>query len=143
VKYLRALFIFGLLVSACDDDEEKSSDAGGEPSADAGREPSASDAGGDAPMMTGAPYNECKVDSDCGWGEIKREILKKSDCVCLYGCPYIPLAKSTVTRRAAQHGDLCDPRKDGQGQLCGVDDCAQPPPIVCDDGACAARAGAR
>lgn len=146
MKYLRALVIFGLLVSACDDDEEKSPGAGGElpasKSSGAGGELPASDAGGDSPMMTGPPFNECKVDSDCAWGEITREILKKSDCVCLFGCPYIPLAKSAVKRRAAQHKDLCDPRNDGQGKLCGIDDCAQPPSIVCDDGACAAPADA-
>ena len=128
---MRALFVFGLLALACGDDSKpgKSSDAGETaPSEDAGK----------ASPMVGAPYNECKVDSDCAWGEINHEILKKADCLCLYGCPYIPLAKSTVTRRASQQEKLCDPRQDGKGEPCGIDDCSQPPPIVCEDGVCAA-----
>lgn len=75
MKYVRALVVFGLLATACGDDSKagKSSDASGPaPSEDVGKS-----------AMIGPPYNECKVDSDCAWGEIKREIPKKSDCVCL------------------------------------------------------------
>jgi hypothetical protein len=97
---------------------------------------------GEKSVMVGPPYNACKVDSDCAWGEIKHEILKKSDCVCLYGCPHLPLAASTVSRRAAQHEKLCASRSDGNGDPCGVDDCAMPPQIVCEDGACVAAGDA-
>jgi hypothetical protein len=127
VKSLRTLFMLALFTTACDGDD---SEAG-----------TSSDAGA-KPVMVGAPYNECSVDSDCAWGEIKREILKKSDCMCLYGCPHIPLAQSTVSRRAAQHEALCDPRSDGNGDSCGIDDCATPPPIACQDGVCAAAGDA-
>jgi hypothetical protein len=135
VRYLRTLLVLGPWALGCGDDSKpaKSSDAGETaPSEDAGK-----------PMpMIGAPYNECEVDSDCAWGEIKHEILRKADCVCLYGCPYIPLSKSTVTRRASQHEELCDPRRDGEGEQCGIDDCSLPPAIVCEDGVCAAPADA-
>jgi len=96
--------------------------------------------GGDAsaPPQVGAPYNGCKVDSDCAWGEIEHEILERKDCVCLYGCPYIPLSKQTVERRAGQHARLCEARQDGHGDPCGIDDCAEPPPLVCDAGVCGA-----
>jgi hypothetical protein len=138
------------LATACGDDASKAktaTDAGdGEklPAGDAGQTLAPGDAAtvdaarADPPSMIGAPYNSCKVDSDCAWGEIKHEILKKLDCVCLYGCPYLPLAKSAVSRRAQQHSDLCDPRSDGNGDPCGIDDCALPPPIVCEDGTCVA-----
>jgi hypothetical protein len=96
-----------------------------------------SDAGPPEPQA-GEPYNSCQVDADCGWGEIEHEILKPEDCVCLYGCPYIPLSKETVERRAAQHKQLCKPRYDGNGELCGIDDCAEPPTAVCNAGACQA-----
>ena len=108
-----------LLITAC-----KSKNENGD-SSDAGPEP-----------QVGEPYNSCQVDTDCGWGEIEHEILKPKDCVCLYGCPYIPLSKETVERRAAQHAQLCKPREDGNGELCGIDDCAEPPAVVCNAGAC-------
>lgn len=144
------LVFLALLLTACGGESDKGatrSDAalGGE---DAGASELATrsdaalggdDAGTTEPaIQVGAPYNECKVDSDCGWGEIKHEILKKSDCVCLYGCPYLPLSASTVARRASQHQTLCDPRRDGKGEACGIDDCSAPPAIVCAQGVCSA-----
>jgi hypothetical protein len=84
------------------------------------------------------PYDTCSVAGDCGWGEIDHEILSPSDCICLFGCPYIPLSKVTVDRRTAQYNMFCTPGKDGQGNPCPVDDCAGPGPIACKAGHCAA-----
>lgn len=92
--------------------------------------------GGSEAAVVPPPYDTCSVDSDCGWGEIKREILSTKDCMCLYGCPYLPLAKSTVERRMQQHDKLCDPQRDGNGQPCGIDDCSMPPAVVCTAGKC-------
>src|SRR5262245_44200523 len=49
------------------------------------------------------PVDACMVADDCAWGEIDREILSPADCPCLFGCPYIPLSKTTVERRKAQY----------------------------------------
>jgi hypothetical protein len=94
--------------------------------------------GADAGPQVGAPYSTCAVDSDCAWGEIDHEVAGPKDCVCLYGCPYIPLSKQTVERRAAQHAQRCNPQKDGSGQPCGIDDCALPPALSCQAGVCRA-----
>lgn len=87
---------------------------------------------------TGAPYDACATDADCAWGEIDHEIITSSDCICLFGCPYIPLSKATVERRQMQYQTLCTPGQDGQGNPCPIDDCAGPPQIQCQAGHCAA-----
>lgn len=84
------------------------------------------------------PYDACEAATDCAWGEIDHEILVPSDCVCLFGCPYIPLSKATVDRRNMQYKNLCTPGQDGQGQPCAVDDCAGPGKIVCESSHCVA-----
>ncbi|MFO0742517.1 MAG: hypothetical protein U0270_41975 [Labilithrix sp.] len=78
----------------------------------------------------------CKVKSDCAWGEIDREILTAADCKCLMGCPHIPFNKATIERRRGQYDRLCDPRKNGKGDPCPVDDCAPPDEIDCVAGTC-------
>jgi hypothetical protein len=118
----------GGTVSVPGSDAGVSSDAGGSSSG-------AVDAGTDA-----APIDTtgCALATDCGFGEIDHEIQSASDCVCLFGCPYIPLNKTTIDRRNAQYKTHCTPGKDGNGQPCPVDDCASPPQPVCKAGKCAA-----
>ncbi|MEO8901679.1 MAG: hypothetical protein ABI488_07780 [Polyangiaceae bacterium] len=85
----------------------------------------------------GAPMTDtCKVDADCAWGEVSKELLKAGDCPCLYGCGYLPQTITTRERRAAQYVNLCNPQKDGQGNSCGIDDCAPPGSLMCVDGTC-------
>ena len=84
------------------------------------------------------PYDECATAADCAWTEIDHEIGTPLDCPCLYGCPYIPLAKESVDRRAAQYQALCTPGQDGSGKMCGIDDCASPGMLACATGHCAA-----
>lgn len=81
-------------------------------------------------------YATCTTQTDCAWSEIDREILSPSDCPCLFGCPGIPLNKETAERRQKQYTTNCDPNHDGNGRECGVDDCADPGPIACNDGIC-------
>lgn len=119
---LSSVWVLSFCVAACSSELATSKDAG-----------STEDASVVAPAR-----DSCEVDSDCGWGEINREILTSDDCMCLYGCPYLPLPKATVQRRAEQHEKLCDPRVDGAGEPCGIDDCAAPPAIVCSAGKCMA-----
>jgi hypothetical protein len=78
------------------------------------------------------------VDADCVWGEIPNELLNASDCPCLYGCGYLPQNVATQERRAAQYSKLCNPRKDGKGNACGIDDCAAPGVLSCVSGKCVA-----
>ena len=78
----------------------------------------------------------CVEASDCGWGEIDHEILQATDCICLFGCPYLPLNQQTVARRLQQYQNLCNPQVDGRGNPCPVDECMQPPPATCVDGMC-------
>jgi hypothetical protein len=80
----------------------------------------------------------CVVDDDCVWGEIPSEILQSTDCVCLYGCVYLPQTKVTAARRLDQYKALCNPATNGKGQPCGIDDCASPGSIACVDGTCKA-----
>lgn len=82
----------------------------------------------------------CSVDADCGFGEIDHEILRRADCPCTYGCPYLPLNRDAIERRQSQYDALCDPRFNGNGEGCGVDDCAAPPAPACVAGRCTARA---
>lgn len=124
--YLAALAGAALFVAAC---------GGNVSSAGGGGDGGGSGTGGAAGSE---PYDACVTAADCAWGEIEHEILKASDCVCLYGCPYIPLSKETVDRRQEQHDALCTPGQDGNGNSCGVDDCAEPPVIACSNGKCVA-----
>jgi len=78
----------------------------------------------------------CETDADCAWGEIPHEILAPADCICLYGCPYLALNTTTIARRQAQSAALCDPRRGGNGELCGIDDCISLPPARCIAGQC-------
>jgi hypothetical protein len=78
----------------------------------------------------------CTVATDCGWGEIDHEILSRSDCICLLGCPSLPLNKKTVERRLTQYQKLCDPEHDAEGNPCGIDDCVAPPEPTCVDSTC-------
>jgi hypothetical protein len=91
---------------------------------------------GAPPVDAGNPV-ACVVANDCAWGEIDHEILAATDCMCLFGCPYIPMNQTTATRRRAQYTALCNPRYDGAGKPCPIDDCAPPPPIACVAGTCA------
>ena len=80
----------------------------------------------------------CTVDDDCTLGEIEIEITKASDCMCLYGCVYLPETKLTAARRMQQYQKFCKPDVDGQGQACGIDDCAVPGGVSCVAGSCQA-----
>lgn len=91
-----------------------------------------------ASSSSGGPYDTCTAPTDCAWGEIGHEILSSSDCQCLFGCPHIPLSKTTFDRREMQYKSLCTPGKDGKGNQCPIDDCALPPQIDCKDGKCVA-----
>jgi hypothetical protein len=83
------------------------------------------------------PYTSCAYASECAWSEIDHEILTPADCPCLFGCPYLPLNKTTADRRQKQWAALCDPAHDGKGNPCEVDDCIVPPTIQCAAGQCA------
>jgi len=120
----------------------------GQPSGDGGVEAEAgpgqeTGTGADtSPIDTGTDvdtggYGACTTADECGWGEIDHEILSAADCICLYGCPGYPLNRTTIERRRAQYEALCDPKVDGQGHPCGIDDCIEPPPIACVGGQCA------
>ncbi|MFO0611722.1 MAG: hypothetical protein U0414_03975 [Polyangiaceae bacterium] len=85
------------------------------------------------------PLVGCLTDTDCGWGEIGREIEQSSDCMCLLGCPDLALNVPTLKRRASQYKSLCKPGFAGGGQPCPIDDCAPPPKITCRDHVCQAR----
>lgn len=93
------------------------------------------------PPPSVGPYDACTVDADCGFGEISTEIDDGEDCPCLYGCPFLPLGKVTIERRQSQYEGLCDPHENGNGEACGVDDCAAPPSPACVAGKCTAAAG--
>lgn len=74
-------------------------------------------------------------------GEIAAEINSPRDCICLYGCPYLPLNTATIQRRQQQHGTHCEPSEDGQGNPCGIDDCISPPTAMCVEGRCTGELG--
>jgi hypothetical protein len=81
----------------------------------------------------------CTQELDCTWTEISVEILKPTDCMCLYGCPYVIVNKTTADRRAQQYATNCNNTHNGKGELCGIDDCMMPPSLFCLDGTCAPR----
>ena len=112
----------------------KSGGSGGENTGGAGSK----NAAGTSGTSGGADATRCDTADDCGYGEIDHEIAKKSDCICRFGCPYIPLNKTTIERRNASYTKLCDPSKDGQGQPCPIDDCVPLITAVCDDHVCRA-----
>lgn len=85
------------------------------------------------------PVVGCLTDRDCDWGEINRDIESSSDCMCLFGCPHIPMNVSTVKRRGELYRAHCRDGFNGNGARCPVDDCAPPPPIVCRDNVCQAK----
>lgn len=91
---------------------------------------------GDTGTIPATSPRKCLIDSDCGFGEIAKEIRSKADCMCLFGCPSLPLSKETIARRQSQYDALCDPRTDGKGNPCPIDDCARPPDPVCVAGEC-------
>jgi hypothetical protein len=95
----------------------------------------ASGVGGGGGADSGPP-GVCSIASECAWGEIDHEILSPSDCPCLFGCPFLPLAKTTVDRRLAQYAAFCTPGHDGHGNPCEVDDCAGSGPVFCVEGTC-------
>ena len=80
--------------------------------------------------------SSCLQSTDCVWGEIGHEILQRSDCMCLYGCPSIIMNSATRERRQAQYTALCDPNHDAAGNPCPIDDCIMPPQLVCSSGVC-------
>lgn len=114
------------------------------PSGAAGRGGAAGAAGGGgcgaatAARPPAEPVDECTVAADCEWGEIDHEISSSCDCICLFGCPSLPLSKSTVERRNTQFHAVCTAGTDGSGRPCPVDDCVAPPPIACVNGRCQA-----
>lgn len=79
----------------------------------------------------------CTTDADCGLGEIDHEIYSRSDCLCLFGCAFLPLSKKTIERRQSEYDASCDPRLDAHGNPCPIDDCAVPPQPACMAGQCA------
>jgi hypothetical protein len=92
------------------------------------------------PPPSAGPYDTCTVDADCGFGEIRSELVRAEDCPCTYGCPFLPLGKPTIERRQSQYEALCDPRQNGSGEDCGIDDCAPAPTPACVAGKCTAAA---
>jgi hypothetical protein len=85
----------------------------------------------------GAPSTDaCTVDDDCTFTEIDTEISKTSQCMCLYGCVYLPVTKITAARRMQQHEKFCKTDVDGEGNSCGIDDCVVPGTTVCTAGKC-------
>jgi hypothetical protein len=98
-------------------------------------------AGGSTATGGTTSTDTCATAADCTWGEIDKEILKTQDCMCLYGCPFLPQTNATAQRRQQQYTALCNPNKDGTGQTCGIDDCALPGAIACLAGACKAAPG--
>jgi hypothetical protein len=99
----------------------------------------AAGAAGGARTDAGLPVGSvtgCKVVTDCTWGEIDHEILAKADCMCLFGCPGTAMNATTYDRRQKQYSTLCNPKYDGAGNPCPIDECAPPGPIACIYGTC-------
>jgi hypothetical protein len=87
---------------------------------------------------TTGDFKSCSVPADCTWTEIDVEILQAADCMCLYGCPYVFVNRTTAERRQAQWDAQCTLSHDGQGHNCGIDDCMLPPEGQCLAGVCTA-----
>jgi hypothetical protein len=114
------------------------SDSGAQSGAGAGSGGTAGSSGSGTAGHAGTSpdSHSCSMDSDCGFGEIDHEILSKSDCPCLLGCPFIPQNQATLEHRRAQYAALCEPGRNGQGTPCPIDDCVQMPDAVCVNGTC-------
>ena len=84
----------------------------------------------------GGGTDTCIVDDDCTFGEIDKDITMASECICLYGCVYLPVTKITAARRLQQHKKYCQAAFDGHGNPCGIDDCVVPGTVVCMAGTC-------
>lgn len=125
-------------LSACSAQHAPSAPAGSGGSSGRGDAGKSAAGGGSGGALSSAGDDACETASDCGYGEIRNEILTKTDCVCLFGCPFLALNKATVTRRQAQYQHLCDPRVDGKGQSCPIDDCVTLPDPSCVDHKCVA-----
>lgn len=111
--------------------------AGGSTPGSGGAGGSGGEASGGTAGAGGEPSETyCEQPSDCTWGEISHEILEPGDCVCLYGCAFLPLNKETVMRRNEQYQEHCSPSVDGQGNPCGIDDCILPPEPTCENNTC-------
>jgi hypothetical protein len=134
-----AVALLALFTPSCGGAASTTGSVGGTGGASAGGSTSTSGTGGGAGTMTST--DTCSAAADCTWGEIDKEILKAQDCMCLFGCVYLPQTKTTATRRQMQHTALCTPNKDGMGNPCPVDDCVQPGPIACVNGTCKAAPG--
>lgn len=101
---------------------------------------SSGSSGASSSGSSGGTDDTCTAATDCVWGEIKSDITAKEQCPCLLGCPSLPQNKTTNDRRRSQYQMLCTPGKDGAGRACPIDDCAQPPPLVCTNGKCVSGA---
>jgi len=94
-------------------------------------------ANGDAGDEAGAASAlACTAATDCTRSEIDHEILSAADCICLLGCPFHIMNKTTANRRMAQYQALCTPGRNAQGQPCPIDDCAQPALLECSQNMC-------
>jgi hypothetical protein len=135
----------GLCAVGCGDDDGGGGDAATDTAVtDTGTDTGTSDTGttdtgtADSGAGDAGPVNSCNVPEDCAWGEIDREILAPTDCICLFGCPTLALNTETVERRQAQYSEHCTPGRDGEGNPCPVDDCLPPPALRCVDNICTA-----
>jgi hypothetical protein len=143
--YIARLAVLGIVAlawaaaGACGGETIEPGSGGRGPSggfASGGRAGSAGLGGTGGSSMDAGSLTSCNVQADCMWGEINREILVAADCPCLYGCPSIPLNRTTVERRRLAYETLCNPYYDGQGRACGIDDCILPPVLLCVQGEC-------
>jgi hypothetical protein len=128
-----------LLACACTSTHEHSgAGAGGKTSGGSGGENAAGASSGAGGASASGQDTKCETAADCGYGEIDHEITKRSDCICLFGCPSLPLNKAAIERRKASYAKLCDPNTDGKGQRCPIDDCVPLTAAVCDNHVCRA-----
>ncbi|MBN2192516.1 MAG: hypothetical protein JW751_06835 [Polyangiaceae bacterium] len=121
---------------ACSENDEPSTGSGGASNTGGASSSGGASTTGGATGTGGTAVDYCTQPSDCGWGEIDHEILAPTDCICLLGCPHLPLSKQTITRRQHQYEALCDPMVDGNGEPCPIDECAMPPEPTCQDDTC-------
>jgi hypothetical protein len=94
--------------------------------------------GAGASGSVAADSTTCETASDCAYGEIDHEIVRKTDCICLFGCPSLAQNERVIARRSASYAALCDPTRDGSGNPCPIDDCVVLPAPLCVDGVCKA-----